>query len=342
MKNQAHIEEFLCNLAQSVIVDVRTPSEYTQGHIKNAINIPLFSDQERAEVGTLYVRTSKEAAIERGLEIVGPKMADIVRTTRKLTQNNSKLLKIYCWRGGMRSESVQWLLETASIKTIRLKGGYKAYRTNFERLLDLPWKFQILSGYTGCGKTEILEYLSSQGHQILNLEELAHHKGSAFGSLGQLAQPTTEEFINKIHEILRSFDITKPIWVESESITIGHVFIPPKLFAQLISAPIIQLNLPEEVRLKRIIHEYGHYTLENLAQSFEKISKRIGYDNYKIAIEALAQGNISQAAAIALKYYDKCYANSIQKRTPQSLSTYNAINDNVIENANKILELCKS
>ena len=159
-------------------------SHYASGHIPGAHNIPLFTNEERAIIGTLYVQVGKDPAVERGLELVGPKLADFVRQARELSAG--KPLFLYCWRGGMRSGSMAWLFRTAGFKTFLLKGGYKAYRRSFIDLLDkYPWKIVVLGGPTGCGKTEILHRLQEKGQQVIDLEGLAHHKGSAFGALGE-------------------------------------------------------------------------------------------------------------------------------------------------------------
>lgn len=324
----------------TLILDVRTPAEYINGHIRGAVNLPLFSDEERAEVGTLYVRESREAAVERGLEIVGPKLKQLVTQARELS--DGRTIHIYCWRGGMRSGSMQWLLDTAGLRTARLKGGYKAYRADFERLISkTDWKFKILAGPTGCGKTSILNCMTDLGEQVLDLEGLANHKGSVFGALGQQKQPTTEEFINRIHHILRSLDSKKIIWVEGESITIGHVFIPPFLFSQLTSSPIVNLEIPPELRLKRVMAEYGSFPAEKLSEAFKKIEKRLGYDNCKFALDAISKNDIETAAKIALVYYDKSYQSSIAKRTPINSISITCDTDNAKDNALKIIELCR-
>lgn len=337
MGKRLSVNEFLD--MEGVIIDVRSESEFAKGHILGAVNLPLFNDAERAEVGTLYIRRSREVAIERGLEIVGPKMVEFVRKAKQISDN--KTIKLYCWRGGMRSGSMQWLFDTAGLKTAILIGGYKSYRAEFERLLNLDWKFQVIAGETGSGKSEILHQLEKLGEQMLDLEGLANHKGSVFGALGQNAQPTTEEFINKIFHQMRCFDVAKKVWVEGESMLIGHVFVPPTLFKMLSEAPMLHFTLNRDRRLDRIMAEYGDFEIDDLKIAFEKIKKRLGYDNYKFALDALEAGDVRRAADIALVYYDKGYEKSIEKRSSTVVTEYYAENDDIIDNTLKIRELCK-
>lgn len=303
MLQSVEVDEFLKG---DVIIDVRTPAEFESGHIIGAINIPLFTNEERAVVGTLYVRKGREQAIEKGLEFVGPRMADMVRQAKKTAAGRA--VNVHCWRGGMRSGSVGWLLSTAGLDVNVLKGGYKAYRHSFEQMLDeIPWKIILLAGSTGSGKTELLHHIADSGEQVLDLEGLANHKGSAFGGIGQPQQPTTEQFINKLHHRFREFDPSKQIWCEGESILIGHVFMPQKLYDLMRHGLQIEIEMSVEQRLDRLMVEYGNFSAGDLIASFEKIRKRFGFDQTKQAIELVGQGEIRAAATMALKYYDKAY-----------------------------------
>lgn len=292
--------------AKGVIIDVRTPAEYAKGHIIGAINIPLFTNEERVVVGTLYIKVGREEAIEKGLEFVGVRMADMVREAKRIAQGSPVYL--YCWRGGMRSSSVAWLFSTAGLKVSVLKGGYKAYRRNFEQLLEQnDWQFVLLSGSTGCGKTELLHRISDMGEQVLDIESLANHKGSAFGGLGQEQQPTTEHFINKLHHQFRELTSTRMVWCEAESMSIGSIYLPQRFYEIMRSGIDIRIEMDIEQRLDRLMVEYGSFSAENLIESFRKITKRFGPDQTKIAIEHIENGEIRNAAAMGLKYYDKCY-----------------------------------
>lgn len=333
-------EEFIAQRCDGLILDVRTTGEYEAGHIPGAINFPLFTNEERAVVGTLYVRQGKDAAVERGLEFVGPKMAGFVREARELAAGRT--LYIHCWRGGMRSGSVAWLLQTAGLKVRLLKGGYKAYRRSFLQMLERhSWRLVVLGGSTGCGKTRILESLKSRGEQVLDLEGLAHHKGSAFGALGEEPQPTTEQFINDLHTVFRDFDPQRVVWCEGESESIGKVFVPKELFVKMLAAPLILIEMSTELRTNHILREYGDFPAEQLIDSFRRIERRLGGGAAKEAIEAVDSGDLHRAVTIALQYYDKTYNKAFGKRWHVACS-YHATHGDAELNAAALLELRES
>ncbi|MGL5730858.1 MAG: tRNA 2-selenouridine(34) synthase MnmH, partial [Bacteroidales bacterium] len=312
MEQDISVNDFIAKSVNGTIVDVRTTAEFAQGHIPGAVNIPLFTDEERVIIGTLYKKQGKDVAVEKGLEFVGPKMARFVKEAKALAK--SAPVYIYCWRGGMRSGSMAWLFRTAGLQVYRLTGGYKAYRSSFlEEVLPQIWKIIVLGGPTGSGKTAILEQLTLEGEQVLDLESLANHKGSAFGALGQPDQPSTEHFTNLIHEKFRTFDPEKPVWCEGESHSVGRVYIPKELYDQMQISPFIYLSIPKAVRLKRIVEEYGRFDAESLIESFRKIERRMGGQHVKAAIEFIRDNKIEEAASLGLDYYDKSYNNAIEK-----------------------------
>ncbi|MGL4331870.1 MAG: tRNA 2-selenouridine(34) synthase MnmH [Bacteroidales bacterium] len=337
MEQDLLVNDFLKQSEEGIIVDVRTPAEFKTGHITGAVNIPLFSDEERVIIGTLYKKQGKDIAVEKGLEFVGPKMASFVKEAKKRSQGKS--IFIYCWRGGMRSGSMAWLFRTAGLQVKRLTGGYKAYRSSFlEEILTQPWQIRVLGGPTGCGKTDILHQLAAKGEQVLDIEGLANHKGSAFGALGQEDQPTTEQFVNLLHHEFRKFSTERTLWCEGESISIGRVYIPKELFELMQKAPFIYLNLPVEDRLNRLVHEYGQFSMEELTESFRKIERRLGGQHLKAAICYLQEGNIHEAARIGLHYYDKSYDRAINEKRNVACHL-DAATDNPAETANLLLKL---
>ena len=314
------IDDFLLHSKDGVIIDVRTPAEFSDGHIPSAINIPLFSDEERAIVGTIYKKQSKEKAIEKGLDFVGVKLGHFVRIINKMLRKQglskeTKLL-LYCWRGGMRSNSMAWLFTTAGFNVEVLKGGYKAYRASFlEKITNNHWQYIILGGPTGCGKTYILNALKEQGEQVVDLEGLARHRGSAFGQFGHNdPQPTSEQFANQLYSELLILNPEKPIWCEGESMSIGRVFMPQEFYNAIQRSEMIHFDMPTDIRLDTIMGDYGDCPAEILEKCFENISKRLGYNNAKEAIDLVALGEIKKAAAIALVYYDKAYFHSLENR----------------------------
>ncbi|MFN6136857.1 MAG: tRNA 2-selenouridine(34) synthase MnmH [Bacteroidota bacterium] len=286
------------------VIDVRTPAEYQQGHIVGAVNIPLFTNEERADVGTRYVQQSREEAIRRGLELVGPRLAGYVDEARAL----GKPLIVYCWRGGMRSSSMSWLFATSGLASQTIPRGYKGFRTAAAMNLARPWQWRVVSGPTGSGKTTFLRTLSEGGLQVVDLEGLANHKGSSFGGIQQPAQPTTEHMMNRIHHAMRDFDLSQTVWLEDESRTIGRVHLPDVLYEAMKIAPRHVLETPLAMRISNLVAEYGQLPPQELVAAFERIREKLGGDRTNRAIEALTLGNIATAAEIALDYYDRTYA----------------------------------
>lgn len=306
MPETISIETFFKRKNEVLLLDVRTPAEYAQGHIPGAVSFPLFSNEERAEVGTLYKQQSPQAAMERGLELVGPKMAGFVRRARELAAGRE--LVVHCWRGGKRSGSMAWLLSMAGMQVSAIEGGYKAYRRYVLEQLEHPrWKFFILSGKTGSGKTDVLHELRKQGAQVVDLEGLACHRGSAFGALGQEPQPTTEHFANLLYDALSKTDPQQPVWLENESRSIGRVFLPEGFWKAMLRSPKFTIEIPLERRIQRLLRDYAGFPPEELKAAFQKIAKRLGGLHLRQALEAIDSGNLATAAALALRYYDKAY-----------------------------------
>ena len=221
-----HIEQFLELANHHRVIDVRSPGEYKHAHIPGAYSLPLFTDEERAAVGTAYKQESREKAIKLGLDFFGPKMKRMVEEVEELmgnrqqaiTNNSDKNLPIanclllYCWRGGMRSAGVAWLMDLYGFKVYTLIGGYKKFRNHALETFKLPLQFKILGGYTGSGKTEVLKELKSNGEAVVDLEEIAKHKGSAFGNIGLPQQPTQEMFENILALELRKSSMVNGQW----------------------------------------------------------------------------------------------------------------------------------
>ena len=301
------IAELWNNLTNRTLLDARTPAEFDKGHIPRAINFPLFSNEEKVIVGTIYKQVSPEKALIKGLELVGPKMADFVKTAIQIAPNRKVML--HCWRGGKRSESLAWLLTLAAFDVITIEGGYKSYRAYIqEQFNHLSLQLIVLGGKTGSGKTAILQQLAAKGEQIIDLEALAAHKGSAFGWIGEPQQPKTERFENDLFEATRTLHPTKRIWVENESKGIGTVRIPDGFWNLMKSSPLINLEVPFDCRVNHLMDVYTHTNHEDLIASFQKIEKRIGNEMTKKAKEALEIGDFKTAAGIGLKYYDKLYS----------------------------------
>jgi tRNA 2-selenouridine synthase len=211
-----------------------------------------------------------------------------------------------------------WLLETAGFQVVILKGGYKAFRNAVLHDQINPDRLLVLGGLTGSGKTPVLHALASAGEQVLDLEKLANHKGSVFGSMGEQPQPTQEQFENDIYAWLFHADKQKIIWVEDESKAIGRLRIPNRFYDQLRTAQLLFLEQSRDSRLKRIDELYGKADPEILAALIRKIAKRLGGLRLKLAIEALSDQNITEAASQVLEYYDRTYLFGLDQREPAS------------------------
>jgi len=330
-------ERFL-NLAESIpVCDVRSPSEFNAGHIPGAINIPLFNDKERKSVGIIYKNEGRIPAILEGLKQSASSMS------QKLSQalgvaKNGKLL-VHCWRGGMRSEAMAWLFSLGDVETEVLEGGYKSYRNYILENLCEKRKMIVLGGLTGSSKTHIIRYFKAIGQQIIDLEGLANHKGSAFGSLGQLPQPSTEQYANKLFDEWKQTDKNIPLWVEDESRNIGSVFIPDRFYENMQDTHAIILMMDTKLRLPRLMEEYSTYPAESLKESIFKISKRLGGDNTRDAINAVETGDYAKAIEITLSYYDKAYLFGLKKKHNKNLIYVETDSGDIETNALKILDI---
>lgn len=336
------VSDFIKQSQGGIVLDVRTPAEYEKGHIVGAINMPLFTNEERVIVGTIYKKQSRELAVERGLDMVGARLSHFVREARRLIHTNGdKTFFLYCWRGGMRSNSLAWLLSTAGFRVEVLLGGYKNYRRSFLSKLKVGhWNLTILGGPTGCGKTDILQSLREQGEQVLDLEMLARHRGSAFGSYGYEGnQPTSEHFANLIYNELLKMDSSRRVWCEGESMSIGRTFMPQELYNLIQASQFIYFSLPREVRLDHIVRDYGDCPTDLLIQSFSNIAKRLGFDRAKQAIEFVEAGDLRSAADIALHYYDKGYNFSIESRKGAIIKRVDMTEDDPNRNAQQLIKI---
>ncbi len=321
------IDEFLVLAQTNIVLDVRSPGEYNHAHIPNAISFPLFSDEERKVVGTAYKQQSREEAIKIGLDFFGIKMRKMVEevekllvlsskleTNPKLRTQNSKTVLIHCWRGGMRSAGVAWLLDLYGFKVYTLIGGYKVFRNWALDQFEKKYTLKIVGGYTGSGKTYVLQELKKTD-TVIDLEGLANHKGSAFGNIGMPKQPSQEQFENKLAlELKYAGETQKPIWLEDESQRIGEVNIPINFWKQMRESKLFFLEIPFEERLKHIVQEYGSLDKERMLNAIDRIKKRLGPLETKEAAAALVEDRIADCFRILLTYYDKWYFKAMHNR----------------------------
>ncbi len=329
--------EKLLNFKQELpVVDVRTPAEYENGHIPGSFNIPLFSNEERAHVGTVYKKQSQQKAIDLGYKYVNPKLDYFISAAKEVAPYGK--LAVYCWRGGKRSKAfAEHLHENGFAEVNVIENGYKGYRNFAVEAFDKPSEIFVLGGYTGTGKTRILEMLDKSGHQVIDLERLANHKGSAFGGIGQEKQPTTEHFANLIYWKWKDLDLSKPIWLEDESSNIGRINIPENLFSRMRDSKVWFLKMPKEKRAEILVKEYAACDREGLAAAIQRISKKLGGLRASEALDHLAKGNYYETALITLDYYDKFYLRGLQRRDEEKVVIVESSNIDARHNADLLV-----
>lgn len=294
------------------MLDVRSPAEYAQGHIPGAVSFPLFTDAERAEVGTCYKQQGRDSAVELGFALAGPKFAEFIAQAKQLAP--ARCVRIHCWRGGMRSEAVAWVLGMAGFQVALLTGGYKAFRRLTLQQFETVKPIMILGGMTGTGKTDILQALAALGAQVIDLEALASHRGSSFGALGLPPQPTNEQFENDLALQWALLNPQHPVWIEAESRSIGQCRIPPALYDQMSSARMIEICRERVERLSALVAVYGSADRQALITATERICKRLGGLRTQQAVEFLRQDHLSAAFDLILDYYDRTYTYDLQRR----------------------------
>lgn len=385
-----NIIEFLDLARKHPVLDVRSPGEYTHAHIPGAYSLPLFSDDERKIVGTTYKQQSREAAMKIGLDFFGPKMRSMVEQVellidhrkqvfdKKSTANRQRPPKqgasmiddreqmadkkstnieqlssnilIHCWRGGMRSAAVAWLLDLYGFKVYTLTGGYKSYRNHVLKTFEKSYDIKIIGGYTGAGKTMILKELEKKGEKIIDLERIACHKGSAFGAIGQPAQPSQEMFENILsHELETQSTIdedasSNAIWLEDESQRIGLTNIPQPFWETMRLSPVYFIDIPFEQRLDYVVECYGNLDKEKMVNSVIRIRKRLGGLETKSAINYLLEDDSRESFRILLKYYDKYYLKGLNNRVngKNLIKTITCEKVDAPGNAEKVLKHCAS
>ena len=308
--------------ADGPIVDVRSPGEFEQGHIPTATNLPLFSDEERAQVGTAYKQQGRHIAVQLGLKLVGPKLPALAQALLELAQIN-KPLCLPCWRGGMRSGSVAWLAGTLELPALVLKGGYKAYRRWVLEYFEQPWPLLVLGGRTGTGKTDLLLAMRQMGEAVVDLEGLANHRGSSFGGLGLPPQPSTEQYENRLAASLSAIAGKSPIWLEAESAQVGRCRIPAGLWRQMGEAQAVEIQRPMAERVEQLVAVYGSQGQDALRLATERIARRLGPQRTATALEAIAAQDWAAACRQMLDYYDRCYDHELSRRNSPVLASFN-------------------
>lgn len=298
------------------VLDVRSPGEYIDSHVPGALSLPLLDDKDRAEVGKTYKNLGREAAITLGYQLVNPRQRYILEKTQQLC--GTATIGLYCARGGLRSGKMAEFLSENGYNVHVLKGGYKAYR---KLILAEIAKFKniiILAGHTGCGKTEVLREMRNLGAQVLDLEGLANHKGSAFGALGQQEQPSTSQFQNSIFESLRNYSPEQPLWIENESLKIGRVCLPGELWENMGNAGGYEIILPVDERVKFILKEYGNFDTGSLVACIRNLARRLGDEDMRHLCQLTEAHDLEPVVRRLIAYYDKSYEHHIDGRNCQN------------------------
>mgnify|MGYP001627457754 CR=1 FL=1 len=348
---------------QHPVFDVRSEGEYQHACFPLAHSLPLFSNEERKVVGTAYKQESKQKAIKLGLEYFGPKMVKMVEEVESVVASGQmtvdkkkngkkeskpieiadKTVLVYCWRGGMRSAGVAWLLDLYGFKVYTLVGGYKSYRNWVLKQFEKEYPFKIIGGYTGSGKTEVLHTLAQQGETVIDLEGLACHRGSAFGNLGQPQQPKQEMFENLLANALSlAAEKNNTIWLEDESQRIGEVNIPISIFRYMRTCRVYFLDIPFEERLNYIVKGYGGFDKEKLISATIRIKKRLGGLETKNAVNYLIEDDLHNAFGILLQYYDRLYTKSMSNMRENPELVFKKVNLEtvaMIDNAQQVLAI---
>ncbi|MEM6270346.1 MAG: tRNA 2-selenouridine(34) synthase MnmH [Bacteroidota bacterium] len=304
MNRRASAREFVDLAREIPVLDVRSPGEYLKGHVPGAISFPLFDDQERGEIGTLYKQVGRGAAVDRGMTLVQPKMQRMYR--EGIAHAKKGKLLVHCWRSGMRSESVAAMLAVSGLDIIVLEGGYKAFRNWVLQRFIQSYPIRLIGGATGSGKTEILHKIAERGSSVLDLEGHADHRGSAFGALGAQREVMPAQFENDLAwELQRAKG--PALWIEDESRAIGKLHIHADLWQQMKQADLYLIELPIEVRIARLIEDYGDFPKSELLDSVAKIKRRLGGLRYAEVTEAIQKDDAETAVRILLEYYDRSY-----------------------------------
>ncbi len=330
------ISDFMSMEESIPLADVRTPAEFAQGHIPGATNMPLFSNEERVRVGTTYKQTGREAAILLGFDLTGSKWSGFIREACGFAPQ--KKLAVHCWRGGMRSGAMAWALNLYGFDVFVLQGGYKHYRRWVLNQMEDPGNLYVVGGMTGSGKTRILEELRGMNEQVIDLEFLAQHCGSTYGSLNRLKQPPQEQFENNLAAQLQLMDPNKRIWLEDESLTIGRCSVPKTFWQGMQSAALYFLEVPLEDRVQALVKEYGSLDKEFLVLCTERISKRLGLEQTQKAITAIYENRMEDFVRWVLVYYDKTYQRGLTNRPGKHIYRIPVSGDSPVKNASHILQ----
>ncbi len=326
----------------SEIIDVRSPSEFAEDHVPGAINLPVLNDEERAEVGTVYKQVSPFCARKIGAALVAKNISQHLRG-HFATKGKDYSPLVYCWRGGQRSASMATVLSQIGWRITLLEGGYKTYRTYVrQQLAILPTQFtyKVLSGLTGSGKTYILQKMRQHGVQILDLEDIAKHRGSLLGQQWKgkpTPQPSQKFFESLLIEKLLTLDPREDVWIESESNKIGKIYLPPSLWGEMKKASCVEIQLPIKARVQFLLQEYPHFMdrPDLLKVKLEKLKNRHGWEKISQWYQMIDSGEWEKFVEdILFCHYDSTYKKSMQNKFSRvdKVLSMSDLSDSSIEN----------
>ncbi len=305
------IPQYLANPGKIRVIDVRTAEEYSQGAIPGSINIPLFDHQQRVHIGTVYQRSPRAARFV-AMDLLAPRLARYIRKIHRNCYGHAPL--IVCWRGGMRSSFTVGLLHMAGVRALQLEGGYRAYRRwvySQLREIDLNLPLVVLKGKTGTGKTALLHALATMGLQVLDLETLAGHRGSAFGDFPDDRACSQKDFDARLLLCLQQLDADKWLAVEGESKRIGNIYLPDNLYSAMRNAPVIEIHCSMDLRVQRILDEYTpreEGDLKRIYAALARLQQRLGVKVHSELKNSLEAGNYAVFVQTLLEqHYDKVY-----------------------------------
>lgn len=314
------LEQALAQRDKGVLfVDARSPAEFAEATIPGAINVPVLDNAERAEVGTLYKQQGRQIARQRGVEIVAPKIPEMVTRVDKARPPENPLVVVFCWRGGMRSRALAQFLDMAGIPARQLTGGHKQFRQHVLQFFEgAVWgRLVVLRGLTGVGKTRVLKELADDGLPVIDLEGLANHRGSAFGNLGLPAQPTQKMFEAMLWDQLRLIEPDDYVLVEGESRYIGRVLLPPRVHRAMQTETSVWLNASMECRVRNILEDYP--ALDSLKEQFvapiQALKERLGKEVVAEFLDLLNAGEWETLTRELMeRYYDPLYRHTFPEQ----------------------------
>ena len=303
----------------ALLIDVRTPQEFAEATIPGAINLPLFSNAERRQVGTAYRQQGKKAARQLGVELVAPKIPGFVSSVEQLWGEEQGPLIVFCWRGGLRSQAMSAFLTLAGIPARQLRGGHKAFRRHvvdyFEQQQWPP--IQVLRGLTGVGKTRVLQHLAHRGYPVVDLEGLANHRGSAFGALGLSPQPSQKMFEAALWDRLDGLKAAPYLVTEGESLHIGRLTVPKRFHQAMQVLPSLWLTASLETRIRAILDEYParDQRREQFKKPIAALKERLGRATVSELISLLDAGRWEDLVReLMVRYYDPLYMHTLPEQ----------------------------